>query len=88
MAAETTKEAKNANREPNSPNLPRGLDSLDHGKANHGPSNQQAHSHLPVESSTLRDAVRDIQGFTVPVIGGGRALLTLWHQIYGQNGSS
>lgn len=50
--------------------LPRRLDSLDHGKANHGPGNQQTHGHLPIQPSALRDAVRDVQGLAVPVVGG------------------
>lgn len=65
------------------PYLPRRLDSLDHGEANQSPGSQQAQGHLPVESSTLRDAVRDVQGLAVPVVGGGRALLTLRHHICG-----
>lgn len=68
----------------NPPYLPWRLDSLNHGEANYRPGNQQAHGHLPVESSTLRDAVGDVQGLAVPVVGGGRALLTLRHHIYGQ----
>lgn len=64
--------------------LPRRLDSLDHGKANHGPGNQQTHGHLPIQPSALRDAVRDVQGLAVPVVGGCWAFLTLWHHIYGQ----
>lgn len=79
--AENIKKANNANRETC---LPRRLDSLDHGEANNRPGNQQAHSHLPVESSTLGDAVGDVQGLAVPVVGGGRALLTLWHHIFGK----
>lgn len=79
--AENIKRAINANGETC---LPWRLDSLDHGEANNRPGNQQAHSHLPVESSTLRDAVGDVQGLAVPVVGGGRALLTLWHHIFGK----
>lgn len=65
------------------PYLPRGLDPLDHGEANQSPGSQQAQGHPPVESSTLRDAVRDVQGLAVPVVGGGRALLALRHHICG-----
>lgn len=67
------------------PYLPRRLDSLDHGEANHRPGDEQAHGHLPVESSTLRDVVGDVQGLAVPVVGGGRALLTFWHHICGHS---
>jgi len=65
------------------PYLPRGLDSLDHGEAHHGPGNQQAHGHLPVEASALGDAVGDVQGLAVPVVGGGRALVALRYHICG-----
>lgn len=72
--------------EQNSHYLPRRLDSLDHGEAHHGPGSQQAHCHLPVESATLSDAVRDVQGLAVPIVGGGRALVTLWHHICERTG--
>lgn len=57
--------------------LPRRLDPFDHGQTHHGPGHQQTHCHLPVEASALRDAVGDVQRLAVPVVGGGRALLTL-----------
>lgn len=68
---DNTIETKNTNRAAQPLYLPRRLDPLDHGEANHRPGDQQAHGHFPVESSTLRDVVRDVQGLTVPVVGGG-----------------
>lgn len=70
--------------EQNHTHLPRRLDSLDHGETNHGPGRQQAQRHLPVESSSIVDAVWDVQGHAVPVVGGRRALLTLWLHIFRQ----
>lgn len=64
------------------------LDSLDHGEADQSPGGQQGQGHLPVETSALRDAVGDVQGLAVPVVGGGRALLALRHHICGHNGRS
>lgn len=67
-------------REP--PYLPRRLDPLDHGQADQRPGGQQGQGHLPVEASAVRDAVRDVQGLAVPVVGGGRALLALGLQVW------
>lgn len=63
------------------PYLPRRLDPLDHGQADQSPGGQQGQGHLPVEASAVGDAVGDVQGLAVPVVGGGRALLALGHLV-------
>lgn len=65
--------------------LPRGLDALDHGHAHNGPGHEEAQGHLPVEAPALRDGVGDVQGLSVPEVGGGRALFTL--RLHHCNGS-
>lgn len=77
-----------ATRAADRPYLSGRLDSLDHGEADQSPGGQQGQGHLPVETSALRDAVGDVQGLAVPVVGGGRALLALRHHICGHNGRS
>lgn len=58
-------------KDADSPHLPRRLNALYHSQAHHGPGNQQAHCHLPVETATLRNVVGDVEGLAVPVVGGG-----------------